>query len=227
MEDKPSRWGLFRRRPCLVPTWRGCFLLGFIFVLFVILAVHRIHPFLAVNKPVPGGVLVIEGWAADYVLEAVIADFKQNHYEKVFVTGGPLERGAPLSEYKTYADLGAASLIKLGLTTNDVQGVPAPLVRQDRTYTSAVTLKKWLGEHGMSPAQLNLISVGPHARRSRFLFQKAFGRNVRVGIVAIPPSDYDERHWWRSSAGVRTVIGEALAYGYVRVFFRPPKNPET
>jgi hypothetical protein len=206
------------------PTWRGCLLFGLCFVIFAILAIRGIHPFLTVSQPVPGGVLVVEGWAPDYALVAAVEEFKQNHYEKVFVTGGPLERGAPLSEYKTYADLGAASLVKLGLAANVVQGVPAPLVRQDRTYTSAVTLRKWFGEHGMPPTQLNLITVGPHARRSRLLFQKAFGRNVTVGIMAIPENGYDERNWWHSSEGVRAVIGEALAYGYARIFFRVPRE---
>jgi hypothetical protein len=30
--------------------------------------------------------------------------------------------------------------------------------------------------------------------------------------------NFDPAHWWRSSAGVRTVIGEAIAYLYSRLF---------
>lgn len=224
MEDNQSRWGLFRRRQCLLPTGRGCLLLVLSLALLVIVTAHRIHPFLAMNAPVQGEVLVVEGWAADYVFEAAIAEFNRNHYQKMFVTGGPLEQGAPLSEYKTYAELGAATLLKLGSATNDVQAVPAPLVRQDRTYTSAITLKQWWAEHGMSPKQFNLMTVGPHARRSRLLFEKAFGNDVKIGILATPEKDYDPKHWWRSSAGVRAVISETVAYGYVRIFFKPLKG---
>jgi DUF218 domain len=227
MQDKPPCCGLFRRRLCLLPTWRGCLLLVLSLALLVIVTARRIHPFLAVNAPVQGEVLVVEGWAADYVLETALAEFKQNHYQEIFVTGGPLEQGAPLSEYKTYAELGAATLLKLGSTTNDVQAVPAPLVRQDRTYTSAMTLKRWWTGHGMSPKQFNLMTVGPHARRSRLLFQKAFGNDVKIGVLAIPEKDYDPKHWWRSSAGVRAVISETVAYGYVRIFFKPPKESGT
>jgi hypothetical protein len=226
-EKNPHSWGLFRKRQCPIPTWRGCLLLVLISAVLIVLAARRIHPFLAVNAPVQGEVLVVEGWAADYVFETAIAEFKQNHYQKVLVTGGPLQQGAPLSEYKTYAELGAATLLKLGLSSNIVQAVPAPLVRQDRTYTSALTLKTWWAEHGLSPRQFNLLSVGPHARRSRLLFEKAFGNDVKIGILAIPEKDYDPKHWWRSSAGVRAVISETVAYGYVRIFFKPPKESGT
>jgi hypothetical protein len=184
------------------------------------LFVRGLHPFLAVNAPVRAGVLVVEGWAPDSAMEQVIAEFKQNRYQKLFVTGGPLEQGAPLSEYKTYAELGTATLLKLGLTTNEVEAVPSPPVRRDRTYASAVALRKWFADHGMSPNMINLMTGGPHARRSRLLFAKAFGKNVSVGVVAIPTSEYDPQHWWRSSQGFRVVTSEAIAYAYARVLFR-------
>jgi hypothetical protein len=61
----------------------------------------------------------------------------------------------------------------------------------------------------------NVVTEDAHARRTRLLFQKAFGHGVRVGIISIPNRDYDAKHWWRSSEGVREVIGEAIAY-YLR-----------
>jgi uncharacterized SAM-binding protein YcdF (DUF218 family) len=223
-EQKKSFLGLLRRRQCLVPTLRGWLLLALSGAALAVLAARQVEPFLAVTDPVPGGVLVVEGWVPDYMLEAAIAEFKRDHYAKLFVTGVPLQQGAPLSEYKNFADLGAATLLKLGLSTNDIQAVPTPLTQRDRTYTMALSLKTWLREHGMSPTKVNLITGGPHARRSRLLFEKALGNGVRVGVVAIPATDYDERHWWRSSQGVRVVVGEALAYGYARLLFHPPEE---
>jgi len=179
---------------------------------------------LAVNAPVTGGVLVIEGWAPDYALEAAADQLRRDHYDKLFVTGGPLEWGSPLSEYKTTADVSAATLLKLGLSSNSVQAVPGPLVRRDRTYSSAVALKKWFEDHGTIPSKINLLTVGPHARRSRLMFEKAFGKRVMVGVTALPVRDYDPAHWYRSSQGFRVVTGEAMAYGYARLFFRAPKQ---
>ena len=46
---------------------------------------------------------------------------------------------------------------------------------------------------------------------------------MTVGIIAVPNPDYDSRHWWQYSEGVREVIGESIAYSYARFFFAPPK----
>ena len=115
---KPRRpfWGLVRRRECLLPTWRGWLLLLLAGLSLAIVAVKKVQPFLAVTDPVAGGALVVEGWAPDYALEEAVVEFQRHHYTKLYVVGVPLEKGAPLSEYKTYAELGAATLLKLGLT---------------------------------------------------------------------------------------------------------------
>jgi len=222
MESCKVCLGLLRRRQCLVPTLRGWLLLGLSTVALLVLVFRGIHPFLAMTDPVPGGVLVVEGWVPDYMLEAAIAEFKRTHYDRLFVTGVPLQHGAPLSEYQNYANLGAATLVKLGLSTNRVQAVPAPAARRDRTYHTAVALKHWWRDHDLAPTRVNLITGGPHARRSRLMFQKALGRGVTVGVIAIPANDYDEQRWWRYSQGVRIIIGETLAYTYARLFFYPP-----
>lgn len=214
-------WGLLRRRECLLPSWRGWLLLLLAGWLLAIGSVRKVYSFLAVTDPVAGGALVIEGWAPDYALAEVVTEFRRHHYTRVYVVGVPLERGAPLSEYKTYAELGANTLLKLGLDRDSVQAVPTPAVRQDRTYASALVLKQWLQEHNAMPVEFNLISLGPHARRSRLLFEKAFGRDARVGIIALENQDYDPGHWWKSSQGVRTVMDEIIAYGYARLLFYP------
>ena len=222
MESNNICLGLLRRRQCLVPTLRGWLLAALLVAAVGLVAFLGIGPFLAVTDSVPGGVLVVEGWVPDYMLEAAIAEFKSDHYAKLFVTGIPLEQGAPLSEYKNFANTGAATLVKLGMSTNDVQAVPTGDTRRDRTYAMALTLKHWLREHDMAVTKVNLVTGGPHARRSRLLFEKAMGKGVTVGVIAIPDNGYDERHWWHSSQGVRTIISETLAYGYARLLFHPP-----
>jgi hypothetical protein len=224
MEQKTACRGLLRRRQCLVPTWRGCLLLIAAVAGVAIFATREAYPFLAVNQPVTGGVLVVEGWVQAEDMEAAVAEFRRNHYDKVYVTGAPLAKGSPLAEYKTYADLGAVILHSLGLETNVLQAVPCPTVRQDRTYTEAVSLGRWWREHGGVPAKLNLVTSGPHARRSRLLFEKALGDNVSVGVIALEEQSYDPKRWWHSSEGFRTVTGEALAYAYARFLFRAPKE---
>ena len=222
MEPKKSAWGLLRRRQCLMPTLRGWVLGALCVIALALIGIREIGPFLTVSDSVPGGVLVVEGWVPDYVVEAAVAEFKRNHYAKLFVTGTPVTQGTLLSAYTNYAYVGAATFLKLGLTTNEVQAVPTPKTRRDRTYAMASSLKQWWREHDVSPTKVNVITGGPHSRRSRLLFEKALGKDVTVGVLAIPDEEYDEQHWWTSSQGVRILIGEALAYCYARLLFHPP-----
>jgi hypothetical protein len=67
---------------------------------------------------------------------------------------------------------------------------------------------------------MDVITLGPHARRSRLLYQKAFGNAVSLGVISLADPAYDSRYWWRSSEGVREVWGEAVAYLYARLSIR-------
>lgn len=214
-------WGLLCRRTCWLPTLRGWLLLFVLLGVPAVFGFRNAETFLAVNDPVPDGVLVVEGWSPDYALEAAKAKAQESPNRVLYVVGGPLEHGAPLSEYKTYAELGAATLLRMGMSQDTVQAVPAPLVRRDRTYAAAVALRNWLREHGDVPKAINLISMGAHARRSRLMFEKAFGSGTPVGVMDIQDRDYDPRHWWKSSQGVRSVLDEMIAYGYARFLFSP------
>jgi hypothetical protein len=219
MSQRAPFWGLLDRRECLIPTWRGLFLLTLLGVIFVVMVGSTIHPFLAVTEPVSAEVLVVEGWVPDYVLEKTIVEFERHHYRRLYVTGGPLEIGGHLSEYKTYAELGTATLVHMGMNRSAVEAVPSTFVRQNRTYSSAVALKNRLHQQALRETGINVVSLGAHARRSQLLFQKAFGEDSRVGIIAIENREYDSRRWWKFSEGVRTVVEEFVAYIYVLVVF--------
>jgi hypothetical protein len=223
MQPERRFLGLLRPRQCMIPTWRGWVLLIAFCVGLGELSIRVAYPFLSTSDSVPGGALVIEGWAPDQALRLALAEYNRGPYDCIYVTGGPIEEGAPLSDYKSFAELGAAILVKLGLNTNVVLAVPAPSVTQDRTYRSAMALREWCRKRGAPPTRINLMTVGPHARRSRLLFAKVF-RESKVGVISLPPNDYDPAHWWDSSAGVRTVLSEVFAYAYVRCFFRVPKT---
>lgn len=225
-ESKPpagrkTRRPLFRRRSCWVPTWRGMVLFGLIAVVFAWGVSRAVYPFLALTDRVPAEILVVEGWSSDSGLKGTLEEFRRQGYRRLFVTGGPMEKGAPLSEHGSHARLGEAVLRRLGLETNLLEAVSAPRARRDRTYASAVALKERLVRDGPLPERIVLVSEGPHSRRSRLLFQKAFGEATTVGVVSIPPNDYDPDQWWRTSQGFRVVVSEAIAYLYARFLFVP------
>jgi DUF218 domain len=174
-----------------------------------------VFPFLARSQPVHAKVLVVEGWLPDYALEEAVVEFREKGYELLIVTGGPLEIGASLSEHKTDADVGAAVLKRLGFDTKRLITVPGEYRRQERTTGAALSVRNYIVHGGMSIDALNVVTSGPHARRTRMVYQHMIGSRVRVGVLSVVERGYDPKRWWASSQGVRTVLDEAMAYTYV------------
>jgi uncharacterized SAM-binding protein YcdF (DUF218 family) len=129
--------------------------------------------------------------------------------------------GGYINDFQTSASVGAELLKKWGLPDERLQMVPSRVMDRDRTYGSAVALRKWFGDHNTPVSGITVVTENLHARRTRLLFQEALGDKVTVGVIAIPNPDYDFKHWWRYSDGVREVIGESIAYVYAKVFFHP------
>lgn len=208
----------FKRRECLVPTaWTWCAALAVAAVL-LLSYVLTIHSFLAPVNPVSSPIMVVEGWLPEYALGRAAEDFKNKGFRLLIVTGGPVEVGHFLSGYNSLANVGAATMRKLGIDSSAIVVVPAPFVQKDRTYEEAVALKRWLLQSKIPEKTLTLYSIGCHSRRSHLLYSRVLGNEYAVGIVACADRDYDSRNWWHYSTGVRAVADETLAYCYAWVF---------
>ncbi len=207
-----ERWGLTAR------GWLVLFVLGLALLFGII---HEVHPFLAPTQRLETKFLVVEGWVPAYVLRSAVAEFRDGGYQKVFVTGGPVVgSGGYVNDFQTSASVGAEMLVKFGLAADQVVMTPSHVNGHDRTYSSAVALREWLREHPAGVNSFNVLTEDVHARRTQLLFAKAFGRNVRIGVVAVVDPDYDPAHWWRYSEGVRQILGEGIAYLYAKFIFR-------
>jgi uncharacterized SAM-binding protein YcdF (DUF218 family) len=180
------------------------------------------YPFLAVTSRTSGKLLVIEGWIHSDSIEQAANEYKSAHYQQVIVVAAVYDTGNKWDSGRYMPEYIARSLKTLGVPANCVQVVFCEVVKKDRTYHSAVAVKKWLQEQGMSVHSIDVVTVGPHARRSRLLFQRAFGTEVKIGVIAMAEKGYDPDHWWRSSEGVREVLFEGFAYLYAKFFFWPP-----
>jgi len=179
------------------------------------------YSFLAVNAPVEADILVVEGWMTDEYHKAVKELAGEGGYELVITTGGPLRRGHYLIEYRSYAELTAASLMAMGVEASKLQAVPAPDVKRDRTFHSARAVRKWLDDHQRETAAVDVVTLGAHGRRTQLLYRMAMGPGHPVGVISLTADSFDQAQWWRYSAGVRLVIGEMLGYAYARLFFSP------
>jgi len=211
--NRRERWGL---------SWRGWLAVALVVVLAGWGSLVSVYPFLAVTRRVDAQVLVVEGWVPEFAIHAAAEEFRAGGYERIYTTGGPVKGSVSYTnDYNTAASLGADRLRKTGIPGSSVQMVPSRIMSRDRTYSSAIALRDWLRDRRVPVANINVLTEAVHARRTRLLYEAAFGKGVAIGIISIQSPDYDPAHWWRYSEGVREVIGESIAYLYARFLFMP------
>ena len=210
--ERRERWGL---------TWTGWLaVVGLAAALGAVLFFNG-YAFLAPTVSVPSDTVVVEGWISVPAAKGAVQFIESNHVSRVIVGGGPIEGASDTQEIKTYAEQGMHRLVRAGLASSRITAVPTPRHERDRTYSEALAIKTWMQSHESVPRSLNVISEAVHARRTRLLFEKAFGRDTKIGIISLAPRDYPPDRWWRYSAGVKDVISEAAGYIYARFFFWP------
>lgn len=221
-----THWGLVKRKETWMFTWQGWVLILALVVASLFVIARQIHPFLATTSPTHGEILVVEGWVPYSTLEQAISLFNDYDYQLIVTTGGPRDEGYCFPEYSTYADLYASTLRQLGVKPSQIISIPARPVRTDRTYASALAVRDWLMQSSHPIDSLDVFSLGVHARRSQWLFQHAIGDTIEVGVIAAPPEEYNADNWWNWSSGVRSVVGEFIAYLYARFLFTPGDKAE-
>lgn len=185
-----------------------------------ILAAKNIAFYLAVNQPVYGEYLVVEGWQNKSSLKKALAVFnnRENTYRYLITTGGP-DKHSFNPQYKTYAERAAFFLIEKGLSKQKIIILPSPASAQDRTFLSAVIVRGWFEKEKITSPSLDVFSQDVHTRRSVYLYKKAFLESERIGSYASFPADYDLRQWWKTSTGAKAVITEFIGLLWVKCCF--------
>ncbi len=214
---------LFKKRTVWLPTWPAL-LAGMVsFVLLFGFAFFGSHDFLAVHQPARGSkLLVVEAWLADASLERVagLMTAEGSPYESVWLAGPALERGSFLeADYGTFAEVGAATLVALGVPREQVHAAPAAADLRHRTYHAAVEVREAIAAAspgGRPPAVFDLATQDVHARRSRLVYGKVFPGS-EIGVVNLPPTGYDADGWYRSSSGMKNTVFEIVAYLYEKL----------
>lgn len=207
---------LIRRQETWVLTIQGWLLIFACVIVLMLSLLTHIHSFLAPNYPIPAEILVVEGWIPDHALEQAIREFEEGEYQKLIITGFPLEKGYYLAQYKTSAELAAATLIKLGFAKDKIIAVPTENVIRNRTAATAMALHEWIVDSNLQVSAVNVYTFDVHARRSWLIFKKTLAPKIKVGVIAVSPYSYNPKRWWVYSEGVRTIISETIAYIYAR-----------
>jgi hypothetical protein len=212
---------LARRREVWLPTiwgWLALLLMG---AAGIVVVARNLHSFLAITEPVGARVLVIEGWLDHTQLDEAAAVFRSRGYERIVTTGGPIYYWPDSHGPATFAER-AADYLKRLLPDASITAAPAPDSMQERTFGSAVVVRKWAKRSDLNFEALDVFTAGTHARRSRILYRLAFGPKIKVGVFAVKSPHYDADAWWRTSYGAEEIVKQATALLWVQCCFWPP-----
>jgi hypothetical protein len=212
---RKMRWSL---------TLEGKLLVTGAFLTLTSVLVLNLNPFLSLTSRVPSETLVVDGWMPTYDLERAANEYKSGNYRSVLVVRGVYEFDA-IGLDRPWDDYVADILVRCGVPHERLNSVLFAGLKRDRTYTSALAIKKWFEQNSMQLSAINVVTTGPHARRSRLLYRIALGNKVDVGVIGLDEPSYDSTHWWRTSEGIREVLSETLAYIYAKLIFSPGSQP--
>jgi hypothetical protein len=210
MLARRERWGL---------TLRGWLLLGAITTSIAVICFRYAVTFLAVTQPVKCEYLVVEGWIPKYALREAAAYFQQHGLKRILAVGGPVgDAPKPTPDDDTYAYVAASALQKMGFG-EFTEMIPHQEWQHERTTSSAMAVRAWFAQRQIKPASLTVVSLGPHGRRTRLLYERVFGNQVAIGIISVRDHEYDPECWWSYSEGLKEVVSEGLAYLHARLQF--------
>jgi len=74
--------------------------------------------------------------------------------------------------------------------------------------------KEWYLKSPYKGKSVNIISLGPHTRRTWMIYKKVMGKNTDVGIILVNSVNYDISNWWKSLAGIKATVDETASYVY-------------
>jgi hypothetical protein len=134
-----------------------------------------------------------EGMPNLYVKDLLIGSF--NAHQLTPDVWRVLPDGTRLRGTPTFAELCAEELHTLGLAQARVVALPVRDIRESRTLSNATAFAQRARVEGIT--QVDVISLGVHARRSRKMFRKACGDAVQVGVIALPDPRAPADRWWR------------------------------
>lgn len=189
-----------------------------IFIIFSSLAMLcviytlNIYPFLVINKPVNGQILVVEGWIPSSLLEQAAGVFKQGSYEIIVAVGGPSKGEMSDSIEQTDAYRCQNELIEFGVSAEKIETVPVLQLKQNRTFTTAKAFNLWLKEFKPSVEKVDIFTASVHGRKSRLLYQRALGESIQVGVISARSEESKSKFWLNSKRMIYLVLRNTFGY---------------
>jgi uncharacterized SAM-binding protein YcdF (DUF218 family) len=152
-------------------------------------------------------------------VRAAAAEFRSGGYQYVVATGGQPDEGKGWQDPGWSYALGAANeLARCGIPREEIILAPAENSERERTFGSAIFVFQTLQSRSIKPIFINVFTWGSHARRSRLVFAKVYGRHTRIGVISWVPATHTLQPWWRSSEEAKEFLTESAGYLFEWLF---------
>jgi hypothetical protein len=168
---------------------------------------------LSMTRREPANILVVEGWIGLEGMRGAAQEFAEGKYKLVVTTGGLTGERWNVERWN-YAEMAAKELHRLGVPRDQILVARAREIESQRTYEAAAAAWRTLRANHLQPPAINIMTRGPHARRSRLIYSKVLDAQTKVGVISWIPASERATPWWGSTDRASDLIKESVAYPF-------------
>lgn len=116
------------------------------------------------------------------------------------------------------ADYAAFVLKYIGFK-DSIISIPVLSSKVSRTYSCARAFREWYTGSDYNNKPVNILSLGPHTRRTWMIYKKVLGKDNDVGIILVNDKNFNKKNWWKSLTGIKDTIYEMAGCIYILIVF--------
>lgn len=124
--------------------------------------------------------------------------------------------------YRNYAEKAACFLQTQNIPSEKIIPVCGKNKFHSRTFDSAIAVCRWLQTKDLTKKNINLVSMGVHARRSYMIYKNVLGKDFTCGVINIPSIFYNHEQWWKYQIAWQSLLKEFFAYFYTELLLLNP-----
>ena len=151
---------------------------------------------------------VVEGWISDSQIRQAAGLIMEKAISTIIVTGSVMEFCSEYMPADNYAEIGALRLVKAGIPVKNIIVSVGEDNKMFRTYKCALRVRDTLC--GLPYRHVLIFTSAPHARRTFAIYRRVLGSDYDIGIFPLEINGISNDNWWKSSAGVKSVIEEYI-----------------
>ena len=91
-----------------------------------------------------------------------------------------------VNNYNSYAEIARHTLLSFGIDSNKIIAISGNSSSIHRTIASATSVKEYLKLSGIKSGKINIVSIGPHARRTLLTYSTILNKTCfELGIISL------------------------------------------